>query len=366
MDKEIPYRHGGKPRLDFLRLNLRERPVFDFSVNLNPLGPPKIIKEKWLELSEGIENYPTLHGEGVVSYYEKQFGISPKNILAGNGSTEMIYLIPRALQIKKIVILMPSYHDYSRASNVAGAEVIPCGLSPENSFRLKEIDKVVKALENADALWMGNPNNPTGTLFPREVILDLAKKFPDKWFIVDEAFMPFVKEKEREETSLMGIQKWANIMVTHSLTKFFCLAGLRLGGIIGDEHVIGRLRKIKEPWTVNGLAERIAPLLLECEDYEAKTRILIEGERKRISSIFRGMRGIHFYPSWANFMLCQWQGSEDLDALMRHLLSNGVYIRDCRNFPGLEKNYFRFAIRSEEENDRLITLLASCPHSIDG
>lgn len=359
MEKEMPYRHGGTPQFDLLRLNLPLKPVLDFSVNLNPLGPPQIIKERWMEIIDGIENYPSQNGDGVVYYYEKRYGISPKNFLAGNGSTEMIYLIPKALGLKRVVVIMPSYHDYFRASIMAGAEVIKYDLLPEYNFSLYKVDKVAERLKAGEALWLANPNNPTGTLFPKEFILELAKKFPEKWIIVDEAFMPFVEE--REETSFMVPPTKPNILIIHSLTKFYSLAGLRLGGIIGDEEVISNIKKIKEPWTVNGVAEKVAPLLLECEDYEAESRNLINRERERFFKTLESINGVIPYPSWTNFILCQWQGSNNLDDLIRYLLSNGLYVRDCRNFTGLEKGYFRFAIRCNEENDRLMTLLANYP-----
>jgi len=364
MESEIIHRHGGTPEADLSRLDLQQGPILDFSVNLNPLGPPEIIRERWMDVIDGIENYPTLEGDGVSYYYQKKFGISPKNVLVGNGSTEMIYLLPRVLGFREVIVISPSYHDYSRASEMAGAKVIRYHLSAENKFRSPGRDKIIKLLKDAEALWLGNPNNPTGSLFRKELILELAEKFPEKWFIIDEAFMQYVEESE--EISLVVHEKMPNILVTHSLTKFYCLAGLRLGGVIGHEKVISRLRKSKEPWTVNGVAEKIAPLLLQCEDYEGKSRSLIQGERRRLFNALESIRGITPYPSFANFILCRWQLTDNLDDLMRRLLSNGIYVRDCRNFNGLEKNFFRLAIRSPEENDRLINIISSYADDLNG
>lgn len=366
MENEMKHRHGGIPLFDLHRLHLPERPVLDFSVNLNPLGPPGIILERWKDLIDCIENYPTIDGAGIAYYYHEKFGIPQKNLLAGNGSTEIIYLVPRALGLKRVLIINPSYNDYSRASLMAGARVIRYNQSLENKSSPIDKDKVLETLKEAEALWIGNPNNPTGSLFPKELILEIAKKFPDKWIIVDEAFMEFVEE--REKFSLIGPRPEQNILVIHSLTKFYSLAGLRLGCIIGNEEVISRLRGTKEPWTVNGIAEKIAPLLLECEDYDKKSRSLITGERQRLFKILESTKGIIPHPSFANFILCQWQFTDKLDDLMRHLLSNGIYVRDCRNFFGLEKNFFRLAIRSPEENDQLIRHISSCPghNNVDG
>jgi threonine-phosphate decarboxylase len=363
MDKELEHRHGGLHPADFSRLNLPQGTVIDFSINLNPLGPPPIIRERWWELLGEIENYPTPAGDGVSYFYEKRYGISPANFVAGNGSTELIYLVPRALSLKKVVIVTPSYHDYMRASLLAGGEVIHCHLSQRDGSFSLEKDQILEILKDADALWLGNPNNPTGSLFPKDLILEISSKYPEKWIIIDEAFMPFVEK--REAFSLLTPPNKKNILVIHSLTKFYALAGLRIGGIVAHSEVIARFRRFKEPWTVNGLAEKIAPLLLECRDYEEESLFLIREQRERLVKALGKTKGVAPCVSAANFILCQWQLTDNLDHLLTHLISERVYVRDCRNFCGLEKNWFRVAVRSQEENDRLVASLGSFPGSPD-
>jgi threonine-phosphate decarboxylase len=359
MDKQTTHRHGGYPRADFAKFDLPETPVLDFSVNLNPLGPPAIIKDRWMEWVDELQNYPTIWGEGADLYYRKKFGLPSENCLAGNGSTEMIYQLPRVLGMDRILIVTPSYNDYTRASTLAGAAVLPHSLlqdSPADSFDNHE---VIEKLAKADALWVGSPNNPTGTLFPKECLMECATRYPDKWIIIDEAFMPFVERRAQYSFACPPLRK--NIIVIHSITKFYALAGLRLGGIIGHEFVISRLRAAKEPWTINGIAERVAPLLLQCGDYEEETRSLVTGERQRLFQALESISGIVPFPSTANFILCRWQLTDNLDDLKKFLLSRGLYIRDCRNFPGLEENYFRLAVRLPGENDRLISALNAFP-----
>jgi len=357
MNNKISYRHGGTPVFDQRRLNLPERPVRDFSVNINPLGSPLVVKENWAELVSAVERYPSMHGDGVASYYEDKFSISPRNVLAGNGSTEMIYLVPRVLHFRHALIITPSYHDYERASLLFGTSVERYQLLPEEGFAFPELDRLMPALKNADALWMGRPNNPTGTLIPKQIIQELAGMFPHKWFIIDEAFIQFVDSWE--EQSLLCEKPRPNILVVHSLTKFYALTGLRMGAVVGPAEIISRLRQAKEPWTVNGVAEKIAPLLLACTDYEQQTRSLVATECKKFFQRLEMTDRITPFPSTANFLLCRWHKTDDLDDLMRHLLSQGVYIRDCRNFPGLAHGFFRLGFRAPRENDLLLSLLAS-------
>ena len=357
MKNELQYKHGGTPRRDMVRLGVPLGPVLDFSVNLNPLGPPAIIKEKWGELFEEIEQYPSVEGDGVARYYKTVCKIPFGNFLAGNGSTEMIYLVPRVLRFRRVGVITPSFHDYERASLLAGAEVVRSPLSPHDGFAFPTEDQLTDLLNNVDALWIARPNNPTGNLFSKRLILEFADRFPQKWFIVDEAFVQFLDDWETN--SLLTEKPRPNILVLHSLTKFFSIAGLRLGGIVGSEPVISRLKKAKEPWAINGIADRVASLLVECSDYENETRSLVKEECSRVFDGLQAVEGIIPYPPSADYILCQWVKTGDLDDMIRHLLSNGVYVRDCRNFPGLEKNFFRIGIKNPKDNDLLLSHLSS-------
>ncbi|RLC12914.1 MAG: threonine-phosphate decarboxylase [Deltaproteobacteria bacterium] len=357
MKTQAQYRHGGAPEFDLRRFNLPHKRVCDFSVNLNPLGSPMMVREKWSEFFLAIENYPSIHGDGVTRYYEDRFGIPSRNFLAGNGSTEMIYLVPKVFRFEHVLIVTPSYHDYERASIMAGTKVTRFPLLSKNRFSLSNVNEMIRSLKNSDALWLGRPNNPTGTLMPKEILLELARMFPQKWFIIDEAFIQFVDRWK--EQSLLCEEPKPNILIIHSLTKFYALAGLRLGGVVGSAEAISRLRQAKEPWTVNGVAEKIAPLLLQCADYEQEARSLVAKEYKKIFRKLAMLDGITPFPSTANFLLCQWHKTENLDDLMRHLLSRGAYVRDCRNFPGLEEGFFRVGFRAPRENDLLLSLLSS-------
>ena len=358
------YLHGGAPHSDLVRLGLSQRPILDFSVNLNFLGPPAIVRERWSDFLETIQDYPAVEGDGIAAYYREKFGISSENFLSGNGSTEMIYLVPRVLRFRSVVVMSPSYHDYERASVLAGARVERLPLLPEKKFSYPRIERLTDSLKGADAIWLGRPNNPTGTMFPKELLLELAARFEEKLFIVDEAFIQFIDGWEKE--SFLTAEPSPNILVIHSLTKFYALAGLRLGGIKGAEGVISRLRAAKEPWTVNGVADRIAPLLLGCSHYEQETSAVTAKERARIFLGLQEQDGVILFPPSANFILCQWTKTGSLDDLLRHLLSNGVYLRDCRNFPGLEDNFFRVGLRAPEENDQLISLMAAFPDHWNG
>jgi threonine-phosphate decarboxylase len=257
------------------------------------------------------------------------------------------------------VVINPSFHDYTRACLAAGAELIPVELEPADGFAPPDMVVLEEALTRGNGLFLGNPNNPTGTVFPRQTLLELATHFPTKWLLVDEAFVQFLDEPE--EVSLIRQEPpQENILVFHSLTKFFALPGLRLGAVVGHPDTISRLRPLKEPWSVNRVAEKVALKLIGCADYDSNLTQLIRQERPRVFGRIQEIPGFQAFEPAANFLLARWTQTNDLDDFLSFMLRSGIHFRDCRNFPGLEDNFFRMAIRLEEENDRVLSLMRRC------
>lgn len=356
MTKPDQHIHGGVPQIYFEKFGIPPRPVLDYSVNVSPLGPPKVLEERWRELSNTISSYPSIHGDGIAEYYIRRFGLTRGNILPGNGSTECLYLVPRVMGFKRVAIVTPSFHDYERSCRLAGATITEIPLSVESDFIEPSDDVLAVNLERVDALMLGNPNNPTNTTFSEEAILKLADNYPDKWILADEAFIQFVPEYTNH-TLIQPDRIRKNILVFHSLTKFYDIPGIRLGCAIGHPETIDRLQAYKEPWTVNGIAEKTAELLINCHDYEAEVLALVERERSRFMAELSMVGGIQLFPSGTNYFLAQWLASSDLDDLLKALLTEGIYVRDCRNFRHLDENFFRFTIKRAEENTRFITIL---------
>lgn len=333
--------------------------MLDFSVNISPLFPP--IGSLSLDVFS-LHRYPSLDGLGIKEFYRVKFGISRSQVLSLNGAIEGIYLLPRALRLRRIAVLSPSFYEYERAGKIAEAEIIYIHLEAENCFQLPKIEVLANALAGADAFFAANPNNPTGTDVPPEIIMALASRFPDKWFIIDEAFIQFTPDFP--VNSLMNkVTALKNIIVLHSLTKFYALPGLRLGAVIAHQDVIKELINYKEPWTVNAVAESVAVRLLECGDYDNSLRTMILSESSRIRASLSTIDGIILAGSAANFFLAQWQSGSSLDGLLAYLANCRIHVRDCRNFSGLEINYFRFAVRTPEENTILLDAIKTAPGS---
>ncbi len=355
MDEGIYHRHGGDIKDAFRRFHIPRRAVVDFSVNTNPLGHPPEALKAWKNTKRLVEAYPSADGRKVVEFYSKRFSVPEECVVAGCGSMEFIYLLPQLLRPARVCVVMPTFYNYSHALTLCGSTIRPLWLKPSSRFEVSSVE-FFSSLRGTDMLWLCRPNNPTGTLIPREIVLELLKRFPHTTVVVDETFIQFA-EGFPEESLIQDIQRYGNLVILHSLTKFYALAGLRVGALIAPPELAERVRRCKPPWTVNTPAELAVEGLLACQNYEEKTRILIKEERKRLERAIRELPGVELFSTRANFFLARWHLTEELDHLVRELLLRGIYIRDCRNFPSLEAGYFRFAIKMPHENDALLKAL---------
>ncbi len=355
MDKKMEHLHGGNAWHDFIRLGIEPKSIVDFSVNVNPLGPPSVIKKNWQKSFEDIKTYPTQNGDGVKQYYSQKFKIEKNNILPGNGSVELFYLVMQHLKLNSILLFSPSFDDYHRAARVSKTKTIEIPLSMNDDFAIPNVDAINRALKTSDGIFLGYPNNPTGTSYTKEEILFLAKKNPQKWILLDEAFIQFVDNFI--DDTFLTTHRPSNIIVFHSLTKFYTLPGLRLGAVITDANLIKQMEQAKYLWSINKPAETIVKYLIDDSAFAGATNRLISRERKRIYKELSRTNKIKLFPTTANFFLAQWQATNNLDDLQRYLLSNGIYVRDARNFSLLADNYFRFAILNKSDNSKLISLI---------
>lgn len=344
-DHLLAHRHGGDPSGTGLQPG-----VLDFSVNISPLPLPL----PDLPLSSfALGSYPSVDGRAISAFYASRFGIDEAGILALNGAIEGIYLLPRALGLKRVLIPRPSFFDYSRACRLSGAEVVPLQLDAAGGFAFPDIDTVSNALEGCDALFAGRPNNPTGTMIPKELLLELSRRFPGKAVIVDEAFIQYT-DGFPSNSLMPDAMAIRNLCVLHSLTKFYALPGLRLGAVVAHPETIARLYAHKEPWTVNAVAEAVAGHMAGFGGYEAEVRRMVAAGRRQMAAALGEHPAFSLSGGAANFFFATMRPGHDLDALLAFLGRRGIMVRDCRNFTGLDAPCFRFAVRTPGENSRLI------------
>ncbi len=353
-----PFAHGGK--IAYLE-TLRMKKFLDFSSNVNPYALP-FIKEFFLKNSEALSEitfkYPDPETKELREKLAEEFNISPKNILCGNGATEIIYLIPKVLKIKHALILVPTFSEYERALKLNNSKVSFYLLEEKKGFypELKTLVSLLKNQKSVDAVFMCNPNNPTGNLLFDRISFEelLSLGIP---VILDESFMDFLEEEEKY-TCLEYCKFYTNLFVIRGFTKFFGIPGLRLGFIIAHEKTIKWLEEFKMPWSVNNIVQHLAVYLINSKKLLNHSKKILSQEKTRFSSYFINSNVFKVFPSVTNFLLVKIQNRIfNSTWLTQELIKHGILIRDCKNFRGLNDKYFRIAIKTPEENASLLNAL---------
>ena len=346
--------HGGNLRELAVRSGRTVENLLDFSANINPLGPPEWLRSVISSNVESVVHYPDPGSQSLVDSIARRHGVRPDEVIVSNGTSELISLLPRALDASEALVSVPAYIEYAKAARLCGLDVEEIALCESDGFLL-DFGRIESHLPGPSLVFLGQPNNPTGQLFDASELRRLAPKYPDTTFVVDEAFIDFV---EGCETLIR--QRPPNVLVLRSMTKFYAVPGLRLGYAVGEPPLADRLRGLLPPWSVNVLAQAVGVAALEDEDYARRTRQLVSTERKRLSDELSGLPGLKVYGGTANFLLASSNGpGKGAAQLARQLLENGIAIRVCDNFSGLDGRFFRIAVRTGPENDRLLSALTS-------
>jgi threonine-phosphate decarboxylase len=349
------YSHGGNHREAAKRYGLSPEEILDFSANINPwtnsLGIGKIVRANL----NGIYHYPDPQCAELIKQISQYFGIDRENILAGNGSTELMYLAARALLPRRALIFAPTFFEYERALKACGGEPKFLFLKESQGFSVS-IQEIIRATEDVEAVFICNPNNPTGTFFPKDELLELVKITEERkiFLILDESYLDF---KHPGQSLVREAQEAHHLLALRSFTKFFALAGLRLGYGVGGRSVIKKMAHFKEPWTVNCLAQVVGAYLLRNEQKIEKIREAVNKETEFLFDELSQVAGLKPYPSEANFILVRIETELSSLKLQEDLAQKGILIRDCSNFAGLNDKFFRVAVRKREENLRLIKTL---------
>jgi len=353
--------HGGNIYEIAQKFGLNSDEIIDFSASINPLGLSKKAEKRLKEDLSAILHYPDPQCSGLRQALAEFHGLEADQILVGAGSTEFIYAIPRVLPIQRALIVTPAFSEYENALECL-AEKSNCNIHyfetrEEDGFELNVESLLFALTQGYDALYLCNPNNPTGIIMDKKDLLRILTQTErgKVWFILDEAFIDFIEEESLKERVRMS----SGLVILRSLTKFFALPGLRVGYIIANPHIIQKFRENKEPWTVNALAQIAAVESLKDERYIPRTRKIIELERDHLTHGLRSIPGFIPYPSAANYLLVQLHPSLNLSAaeLQEKLIPNGILIRDCNSFHHLGPYFFRIAIRSRKENNTLLKAL---------
>lgn len=350
--------HGGNIKEAAARHGIMPDEIIDFSASINPLGMSERARKAVIKGLDSVLHYPEQFADALTSEISKFHHIPKESIIPGNGSTELIYLVPRAFKPKRALIVIPTFSEYMNSLGLVGCEVETFLLSEGNCFQL-DVERLVNLLKNKfDILYICNPGNPTGNLLPRKSILkivDEAARY-GTLCMVDEAFIDFVEEESVKGAAVERL----NLIVLRSMTKFFGIPGLRVGFAVGCKENIDMMMICKEPWSINTLGSIAAIESLRDEEYIEKSRVYAKRELEHLFSMLAAVPWLTPFSSVVNYILLKIERSDlDSDILVCALARHGVLIRSCSSFDGLGNRFIRVAVRKREENERLIKLLMS-------
>ena len=353
--------HGGNVYKAAQAQQIPVEKIMDFSASINPLGPPAVVLRAIRSSLKQIVHYPDPDCRQLRKVLAQQRGVDPDMILVGNGSTELIHLLPRALRIKSALIIGPTFEEYARALMEAGSVVEYVHAKREQRFRppLQDVQELLSARRSKfDAVFLCNPNNPTGQVMNRRAMCELAEAVERQqgWLIVDEAFIDYCQE----QSVVFMLREYPRMVVLRSLTKFYAMPGLRIGYLLGASKVVDHVKDRQPPWSVNSLAQEVSCAVLQDDVYAMKSRAFMRNERLRFMRGLRSLSGLRVYSSAANFVLIELPASIGAGEVTDRLVCEKLLVRDCSTLPGLTTRMIRVAVRTAKENRRLLAALGAC------
>lgn len=341
---QTPNPHGGDIYQEKIRL--------DFSANTNPFGTPQGVLYALGEALSKVHHYPDPYCRELIRAISDFEAVPGEGILCGNGAAELIYAYCEAVRPKKAVELAPTFSEYSLGLQRVGCRVERYFLDRDSGFSLDERFLRFLETEKPEAVFLCNPNNPTGRSIPAPLlksILHLCQKEGMRLFL-DECFLDLsdgcvsLKDALRENPRLFLLK---------AFTKSYGMAGIRLGyGLSADRELLMRMSQATQPWNVSLLAQTAGVAALREGPFLQKTRALIQKERKWLTEQLKDL-GFWVCPSEANFLL--FEGPEGLREALR---KRQIAIRGCGNYYGLTQGWYRIAVRLPEENRQLIDAIA--------
>ncbi|MFH1675017.1 MAG: threonine-phosphate decarboxylase [Pseudomonadota bacterium] len=348
--------HGGNIYKIAQELECNPAEIVDMSSNVSPLGMPQgleyYFREKWKEIGA----LPEVDSTSLRRLFAEKAGLDFDRVLTGNGTTEFIYSAPLALNMQKALIIGPTYSDYRDACDAYDVSHRFYLARKEDKYQPNAVE-IEGALKGIDSVFVCNPNNPTGRLIPSKLLKELIYNHPKVRFIVDESYMPFVPDVASETLTRVDVD---NLVVLHSFSKIFGIPGLRLGILTGSPELVNFFVRLKQPWSVNRLAQVAGAYLLEQGNFVVEVAQFVEKEREVFLGLIKDITELRPFPSVTNFILVELAGGMKAPEVFHKMAQEKILIRDCSNFYGLNDRFIRIALKSSEENRLCAEKLKEC------
>ena len=348
--------------------------VIDFSANINPLGP----SQRGLSALEAqlryISHYPDATNDDVLNTIADTYGMNKNQIVVGNGAAELLYAICRLPGYTGAFVPAPGFSEYKEALAASQIPVRDIYYRPREDdngkpyfevpyLALETFSAELKGQDGRIIVFLGNPNNPDGTLLDKNHIRTLATMLKDanSLLVIDESFIDFVGNdtlQDNEYSMRSLVNEFDNIIVVHSFTKFYAVPGLRIGAVFSNPQIIDQLNTFIPTWSVNTLAQAYTESALNDVEYVKRTKQELREEQHYMYNALDAIAGITVYPPSANFILFHIeQEGVTADSINEALKKHNMIVRNCDSYIGLNSQWVRVAIKDHDNNVRLVDTL---------
>ena len=322
--------------------------MLDFSANLNPLGMPEAAKDSIISSIDNFEAYPDHSCRKLRTALSKFYNYPAHKIVCGNGAADLIFRICLRFKPQNALVVSPTFSEYEEAVKMSGGAVTYYPLLEDKNFSVGA-EFVDSISEKIDMVFLCSPNNPTGLAVDLKIIEDTLEKMRKNngLLVIDHCFIHFM-EDENSFSAMRLLKKCKDLIIINAFTKIYSMAGLRVGyAFCGSESMAASIQNTLQPWSVSSVAQVAGERAIDVE-FIKKTKIYISENRKYLTDELEKI-GIKDFPSQCNYLLFKCR--HDLADLLE---KEGIMIRRCGNFPGLSDSFFRIAVKSFEDNRRLV------------
>lgn len=326
--------------------------ALDFSANVSPLGLPAGVAAAITNALPTADRYPDPLCRELRAALAGAEGVPADWILCGNGAADLIFRLALAVRPRRALLPAPTFAEYEAALQTVGCAVQRVFLREENEFAVTEefIDAVTP---ETDIVFLCQPNNPTGQVTPPALVERLVRRCAecDAVLVVDECFLDFLPDRDAW-TARQLLRDAPQLVILKAFTKLYAMAGVRLGyALCGDAALLEKMRGAGQPWAVSSLAQAAGLAALQETAYAGAVRALIAEQRPRMAAGLRAL-GLRVMDGQANYLL--FRATPDFGEKLRR---RGAVVRSCANYPGLDAAWYRTAVRTAEENTRLLQIM---------
>lgn len=351
--------HGGDVWGAARALGVPVTQILDLSASLNPLGPPPGLHQELAANFDRLCHYPDRQALELRRALAAHHGLGLGNVLPGNGSTALIRLIARVMDLSTIVVMAPAFGEIPRSLALTSRHFHYLLMDEKNNYAGREGDLERLWDMEPNCVFLTNPVSPSGVCWDLEVIDQLIAQAKRRrcWVVLDEAFIDFASD-EQASWSPGRVLGYNRLLVLRSMTKIYCMAGLRLGYLLAHEEALRTFNSLGEPWSVNTLAQAAGVYCLGRREFVEQTRkqgaLWREAMAERMAAL-----GLKVYPSEVNYLLARIPPEGPTAAqVARACAPHGVLVRNCESFVGCGDHHLRVAVCQPADQDRLFEALA--------